>query len=287
VKYVPSWFPGAGWKRYGEQLKAKAREVADEPFQRVRRELTAGNATNCVATQLLEGGYSGYVGSEECQKWITGSIYGAGIDTTQAILRRFVYAMVVNPQMQRRAQEELDGVTGTTRLPTLEDLPSLPYLVAIIKECFRWQSSLPTALPHRLMQDDVYGGHLLREGSLVFQNNWAITHDSKLYPEPDTFDPERFMGVNPAPDPRTYAFGVGRRICPGRDFSGASIFTAAFMLLATSTLTKAIDENGKKIEPDLITTGNFSNDLHPFPCRVHPRSSEMEALVITELEATQ
>ena len=90
MKYVPSWFPGAGWKRYGEQLKAKAREVADEPFQRVRRELVsplfdsvqltidcvqaAGNAPNCVATQLLEGGYSGFVGSEECQKWITGSI---------------------------------------------------------------------------------------------------------------------------------------------------------------------------------------------------------------------
>ena len=49
------------------------------------------------------------------------SIDGAGVDTTQAILRRFVYAMVVNPQMQRRAQEELDGVTGGGRLPTLEE----------------------------------------------------------------------------------------------------------------------------------------------------------------------
>jgi len=215
------------------------------------------------------------------------SIDGAGIDTTQAILRRFVYAMVVNPQMQRRAQEELDGITGGTRLPTCEDLPSLPYLVAIIKECFRWQSSLPTALPHRLTQDDVYKGYLLRKGSMVFPNNWAITHDSKLYPEPETFDPNRFMGVNPAPDPRMYAFGVGRRICPGRDFVDASIFITASMLLTTSTLTKAIDGSGEEIEPELITTGRFSNDLHPFPCRIHPRSSEMATLVLTELEATQ
>jgi hypothetical protein len=85
----------------------------------------------------------------------------------------------------------------------------------------------------------------------------AITHDSKVYPEPDTFNPERFLGADPAPDPRTYVFGVGRRICPGRDFAEASIFTTVSMLLATSTLTKAIDENGKEIEAEFITTGNF------------------------------
>jgi len=78
-----------------------------------------------------------------------------------------------------------------------------------------------------------------------------------VYPYPDTFHPERFMGVEPAPDPRTYGFGVGRRVCPGRSFAEASIFTTASMLLATSNLTKAIDGNGKEIEPDFITTGNF------------------------------
>jgi len=124
--------------------------VVDEPFHRIRQELAAGNGPNCVTTRMLEADHPGIVGSEDCQKGVVGSIYGAGVDTTQAILRRFVYAMAANPQMQRRAQEELDALTGDGRLPTLEDLPSLPYLEAIIKECFRWQSSLPTALPHRL-----------------------------------------------------------------------------------------------------------------------------------------
>lgn len=41
VKYVPSWFPGASWKRHGEQLKAKAREIADEPFRHVRKQLVS------------------------------------------------------------------------------------------------------------------------------------------------------------------------------------------------------------------------------------------------------
>jgi hypothetical protein len=88
---------------------------------------------------MLENSYPGIAGSEECQKWVTGSICeirsilvpsdfladlrtdGAGVDTTQAILRRFVYAMVANPQIQKRAQEELDGITEGGRLPTLEE----------------------------------------------------------------------------------------------------------------------------------------------------------------------
>ena len=41
VKYVPSWFPGASWKRYGEQLKAKACEIADEPFRHVKKQLVS------------------------------------------------------------------------------------------------------------------------------------------------------------------------------------------------------------------------------------------------------
>jgi len=77
-----------------------------------------------------------------------------------------------------------------------------------------------------------------------------------MYPEPDTFNPERFMGAEPATDPRTYAFGLGRRICPGLHFAEASIFTVASLILSTSTIMKAIDENGREIEPDFITIGS-------------------------------
>jgi len=79
-----------------------------------------------------------------------------------------------------------------------------------------------------------------------------------MYTEPDTFNPERFMGAEPATDPRTYAFGAGRRICPGRHFADAAIFTVTSLLLSTSTIAKAIDENGKEIEPDFITVGSVA-----------------------------
>jgi hypothetical protein len=65
------------------------------------------------------------------------------------------------------------------------------------------------------------------------------------------------MGADLATDPRTYVFGVGRRICPGRIFGEASMFTTALMLLATSTFAKAIDQNGQEIEPEFVTMGSF------------------------------
>lgn len=65
------------------------------------------------------------------------------------------------------------------------------------------------------------------------------------------------MGADPASDPRTFAFGVGRRMCPGRYLGEASVFTTASMLLATSTLKKATDRNGREIEPEFVTVGSF------------------------------
>jgi len=46
--------------------------------------------------------------------------------------------MALYPGVQRRAQAELDTVTGGSRLPTYEDRPNLPYINAIVKEVLRW-----------------------------------------------------------------------------------------------------------------------------------------------------
>lgn len=84
-----------------------------------------------------------------------------------------------------------------------------------------------------------------------------MTHDPTEYPDPDTFNPDRFLGDRPALDPRTYLFGIGRRVCPGRDFAEASIFSTMSILLATSVLRKASDGAGQEIEPEFVTTGSF------------------------------
>ena len=52
-------------------------------------------------------------------------------------------AMALNRDKQRLAQEEIDRVIGTERLPTINDRPNLPYVNALIKEVMRWNPAVP------------------------------------------------------------------------------------------------------------------------------------------------
>lgn len=58
-------------------------------------------------------------------------------------MQSFFLAMLKYPDIQRRAQQEVDEVVGQDRLPEFEDLGSLPYVHAIVKELLRWQPVIP------------------------------------------------------------------------------------------------------------------------------------------------
>jgi len=51
--------------------------------------------------------------------------------------------MILNPSVQKKAQEELDLVIGASRLPKIEDRAQLPYLRAIVAEVYRFCPSIP------------------------------------------------------------------------------------------------------------------------------------------------
>ena len=149
-------------------------------------------------------------------------------------MQTFFLAMVGCPEVQEKAHKELDAVVGSHRLPTFEDLTSLPYVTAVIKETTRWQVVTPLGLPHRTLQDDEYNGYLIPGGATVFVNMWsvyrscllgwrylkvvsrAILHDPEVYPQPDDFMPERFLDSEgnldvQGRDPTHVMFGFGRR----------------------------------------------------------------------------
>jgi cytochrome P450 len=70
-----------------------------------------------------------------------------GADTTASYLNSLHLAMVANPDIQRKAHEEIDRVIGS-ELPDLDDIERLPYIRAIIKEVLRWRPAAPLGLPH-------------------------------------------------------------------------------------------------------------------------------------------
>ena len=78
----------------------------------------------------------------------------------------------------------------------------------------------------------------------------AILHDPEVYPDPEEFKPERFLNKDGSvrDDPAlSLAFGIGKRICPGRHFVDAAVFIVAASVLSVFKVTKAKDENGNDI----------------------------------------
>lgn len=84
----------------------------------------------------------------------------------------FFLAMTIFPDVQKKAQEEIDRVIGGDRLPLSSDLPNLPYIEAIMKETHRWHNVLPMGLPHSSVEEDTYQGYTIPKGALLLYNTW-------------------------------------------------------------------------------------------------------------------
>jgi cytochrome P450 len=192
-------------------------------------------------------------------------------------------ALILYPEVQKRAQAQIDSVVSRDRLPTFEDRSRLPYIEAICKELLRWQVGLPLGFPHASTQDCVYRGFFIPKGSITIANSWAILHNPDLYPDPETFKPERFLNEDGTfrDDPTiSLAFGAGKRICPGRHLVNTILFIVTARVLSVFNITKARDENGHEIP----VTPMVQSDLaltHPvkFECSITPRDKVAEDLI--------
>jgi cytochrome P450 len=76
----------------------------------------------------------------------TGTLYLGGSDTTVAAVVSFFLAMLVYPDVQLKAQAEIDRVIGHDRLPEIDDAPQLPYVQSVANECLRWIPVFPIGL---------------------------------------------------------------------------------------------------------------------------------------------
>ncbi|KAF8524543.1 cytochrome P450 [Hysterangium stoloniferum] len=284
LKYVPEWMPGAGFKVkariWKEELGSKMPVM---PHEECKRTMAAGNATVSYTASALERlarrTDEGVAEEEEVIRGTAATGYAAGTDTTTVALQWFIIAMIKYPEVQKKAQAELDNVLGIDRLPTFDDWPSLPYINAICLEIQRWRPVLPLGIAHALMEDDVYNNMFLPKGTIVVGNSWAMLHDEKVYgPKVDEFNPERFFlpGVKPDISP---AFGFGRRICPGRYIAEKTIFIAVASLLKVFNFSCAKGAGGKEILLNITFTSGAISRPDPFQCSILPRSEEAESLL--------
>ncbi|CDO70543.1 hypothetical protein BN946_scf184573.g11 [Trametes cinnabarina] len=244
LRFLPSWMPGAQFKRDGQAWKPRVRRLQETPW----------NA--CMSDMLF---------------------------TT---LMTFFLAMASYPEIQTRAQAELDAVVGTNRLPHFDDAGAAPYVVALMKECTRWRVVIPFGILHRSTEEDVYRGRRIPKGTIVVPNQWcvvpfsralaekgwltntgcarrAFTREERYYPDPEEFRPERYLKEGTCDpgvlDPGDIIFGADTEAlhccsptspvsaCPGRDFAQAELFVVMASVLHAFTIRPARDAHGVPI----------------------------------------
>jgi len=281
LAYVPAWFPGASFKRWASNARVVATDLVQVPFNDVITSFRNGHGVRCWALDSLTDHKgelkTGYAADNVMVA--AGSMYAGGIDTAVSAVRTFFLIMARHPDVQRKAQSEIDSVVGFDRLPNFKDYDRLPYVTQVIAEILRFNPIVPL-IPHSLDEDDIYQGYRIPKGSWVMVNNWSILHNPETYRNPEEFCPERFDPLGEAePDPVKIAFGFGRRSCPGFHFALSSVFLNVAQVLACFDIKPTLDINGhSKLPPLDFVTGHLRSPAE-FACIITPRNEDKIRLI--------
>ncbi|KAG2021156.1 cytochrome P450 [Coprinopsis cinerea AmutBmut pab1-1] len=290
LKYVPAWFPGAGWKRDLLKITQVTRSLIHDSFDEVVNRVKSGKQSreyHSLAGGLIEDfppeSDPRYAEQEYIARCTAVATYVGGSDTTGGTSQALFVALATNPHFQKRAQAEMDAVLGPCQLPKPDDVARLPYIQALTKEILRWFVVAPFALPHVIKDDDEFRGHFLPKGTVIFPNLWAMLHDPNTFDTPMEFNPERYLKdgkINPnVVDSEIAAFGFGRRICPGRHLALDSLGYMIACLLAVFNVSLPKDQYGNPVPIDMQITSGMIAGVLPYECDIVPRSEQHAALV--------
>ncbi|PCH41346.1 cytochrome P450 [Wolfiporia cocos MD-104 SS10] len=276
LKHVPSWMPGAGWKRKARDWAAELQKMYDAPYEFTKKQMAAGTAITSFTSTNLEADPAD---QDRMIKYAAATLYSG---MTVSAINSFFLAMMCYPEVQKKAQLEIDSVIGSDRLPVLADRDQLPYINALCSEVLRWQPVAPLGMAHSSSQDDYHAGYFIPKGAIIIPNVWKFLHDPDVYTNPSEFNPDRFIPTSnreAEPEPRQYAFGFGRRVCPGLHLAEASIFLSCAMSLAVFHISKPVID-GVTVEPEIKYSSATISHPQPFQCSVMPRSAKAEALIL-------
>ncbi|KAI3914604.1 hypothetical protein MKW92_017864 [Papaver armeniacum] len=160
--------------------------------------------------------------SREQIKGVITDIFGAGSDTSSAAIVWAMTELIRNPEVMKKAQEEVRRSVGDKEVVEESDLPKLKYLKLVTKEAMRHHPPAPLLVPRETTQNCKIKGYHVPAKTRVFVAAKAIGMDPKIWENPSEFRPERFLNNDidvKGQDFELIPFGVGRRGCPGVNFS--------------------------------------------------------------------
>jgi len=228
---LPDWLPLPEKRR-----KRLATRRLDETVRRFIRERRAsGEDKGDLLSMLLlavdeEGDGGGFTDEQARDQAMT--LLLAGHDTTAAGLTWFFYCLARNPQVAEIVHQELDAVLGG-REPTAKDVPWLKYTERAIKETLRLYPPAYAIFVRQALTDVEIAGYTLPRGSLVQAFSYVCQRDPRWFPEPEKFDPDRFLPerLRSLPPFAYFPFGGGPRVCIGNTFAMMEMTLVAATLL--------------------------------------------------------
>jgi cytochrome P450 len=274
LNYLPSFL--ASWKGLAEKLHEHESTLYMHNLEN-GQQCTSWNWSKQLGDMKESQGMS-----KKELAYTVGILYEAGSDTTTMALEVFVMAMVLYPEVMKKAQAELDAVIGPDTLPDFTHKTQLPYIDAVIKEVLRWRPVSAGGIPHAVIQDDEYMGYHIPKGATVIGNHWSISMDENVYEDPQQFNPDRWIQFRDLP---LIAFGFGRRVCTGQHIARNSLFINIARLLWTFNIDyryTLVDGKKQRCEVDEYA---FTQGFNSRPCKFEAEftvRSKREAVVRDE-----
>jgi len=148
------------------------------------------------------------------------TMFFAGHETTARVLSAVWFVLATQPEVARRLHEELDAALAPDAVPTMADLPRLPFTLQVIKETLRLYPPAPFYV-RDATADDELGGFAVTAGSAVMLSPYLTHRHPDFWPDPDRFDPDRWTPEAEAGrHPGAYhPFALGPRFCIGNNFA--------------------------------------------------------------------
>ncbi|KAH8721733.1 cytochrome P450 [Ilyonectria robusta] len=282
---VPYWLLPS--KRKLHNLQKLENRVFIDLLNRAKDKLSTGDAYPSFIRDMLSDKDSDRLNDRQIANNAAHG-FGAAMDTSANTILGFIKAMVLFPDVQAKAQKELDAVIGSGRLPTWDDRAELPYI--------RAPSPLSAAVPHSAKEDDVYNGMVIPKGSMIMINVWTLNH--QRFANARDFDPMRHSAestltennaiTQDSPKRLHFTFGAGRRVCPGFHVAERNLFIAISRILWGFNISRARDADGEFtiINRDAVTPGMIVRP-EDFECTIKPRDYIREKLVKEQWQAAE
>ena len=244
----PAWLPTRLHRRTARALRTLDTLV----FGLIHRARTDARPKNDAASLLEHLMQTEDLNDRERRDELV-TLFLAGHETTSLALTWTWWLLARHPDWERQLHEEVDRVLRD-RPPGAADLESLDVTRRIVSETMRLYPPV-YAVPRLANRDTKLGGFEARAGTEVILWPYWAHHDPRWFPEPQRFDPDRFLPRSPGiQHPHAYMpFGAGQRTCIGRNFA---LMEAQLVLarLAQRFALQAADDRDPGLQPR-ITLG--------------------------------